>query len=155
MSQQDSTASTQAHGDAQAVADLGASRGTDIMPKSLGDLAKRLVEAGGGGAPAAPEPERRGLSELSLRVLGRWGALPTKAIACVFGWSAAVPEEDAQLLGECSVDLVRHSSVAPDPRTEAIGRWLVAHGAVVAEGYLALMEKRLEKKRAEQAVNGA
>src|SRR5581483_2694109 len=115
-----STSSIPERGDASALAGLGKAGGPDVMPTSLGDLSKRLVEAGGGGAPPAAAPERRGLSELSLRVLGRWGALPLKAVAAFTGWATSVGEEDAQLLGECSVDLVRHAAVAPDPATEAI-----------------------------------
>jgi hypothetical protein len=120
------------------------------MPSSLGDLAKRLAGAGSGGPATPAAPERRGLTDLSRRVLGRWGALPVKALAVFTGWTTSIPAEDAELLGECSVDLVGTVAIAPDPQTEAIARWFVAHGAVVAEGFLAAAEKRLEKERAEK-----
>ena len=151
MNENLSTSPNPEHGaDAPASGAVSPGAGPGLMPSSLRDRASRLAKPGAGGDAPAAAPERRGLGELSLRVLGRWGALPLKAVALITGFAVSVSEEDAQLLGECSVDVVRHAAVSPDPATEAYVRWGVAHGAAIVEGFLASAEKRAEENRKKQ-----
>lgn len=129
--------------------------GADSMGKRLADLAARLPDASTGGAtvgaPVAAEP--RPLSPLSKRVLGRWGALPLKAVQVALGWGVDTAGEDAEILGECTLDLVGTSDFAIDPATEARARWVVAHGLALGEGLLVAWERKVDAARKKAAAD--
>jgi hypothetical protein len=125
------------------------------MPRDLAAWDKGYGGSSGAGAPHGGEQPKRGFTELTKRVLGRWGALPIAALQMLLGVRAAVPDEDRQLLGECTVDLMRHGALDIDEASEARYRWAFAHGAALAEVLLATMERKIQERREKAARDAA
>lgn len=115
------------------------------MPR---DVEAFLIGPGSPGAGGADESKpqekpKRPLSDLTRRVLERWGAGPFKGLALLVGLRVGVEKEDAELLGEVTLGGIGHTVVAVDEATEA--RWLVpvAYGLCALDAFLAAMERRM------------
>lgn len=144
------TRSTPGNGDGAPKPAAGAAGGGVGMPRNLEEFDKGYGGSSGGGP--SQEAPRRGFTELTKRVLARWGALPIQGISLLLGLKSVVPPEDAQLLGETTVDLMRFGALGIDEATEARYRWAFAHGAAAAEILLAMVERKIEERRKRDSI---
>lgn len=138
------TGSAPAPGDEALRQDQGAPGGAGGMPRTVEAFLVGQGDAGKGGADdkKTEAKTRRPLDELTKRVLARWGAGPFKALALLVGLQVGVDKEDAELLGEVTVEGVRHSVVDVDEATEARWRVPLAYGLCALDAFLASVERR-------------